>query len=279
MNQVMSPEDARRSKLLERLARDPVSHRHVYGALDPQYHHFTTDRQEHELILLDDLPLLVWTRERVACLWDEPGEATVDAIAGFISERQLNELTVLGEEGFRVLRPRLTGGKWRLSRNYGVTVREFVPRPLTSIRRLSEADEAAVERACEKVKVLGESHSTRRDFGLMGKGLPVPCYGAFADGELVGFCSANPICRGVQEISWIAVAAQHRRRGLAAALLTAQAGEAFAEGKAVGYHAGSAGDDLQAMVRALGFREVKPTYRLIPSDSEEQWRTGWGKGV
>ena len=141
------------------------------------------------------------------------------------------------------------------------------------------ADEAALEGACERVHVLGASQSTRRDFGFMKEGLPVRCYGAFVRSELVGFCSANPICRGVQEISWIAVAPEHRRQGLAAALLTAQATEAFARGEAVGYHAGSAGDDLHAMVSKLGFRATKATYRFVPSLSEEQWRLSWGRRV
>ena len=112
----------------------------------------------------------------------------------------------------------------------------------------------------------------------MAEGLPVTCFGEFAGGELVGFCSANPICRGVAEISKVAVAEEYRRRGLASGLLTAQAQEAFARGDAVGYYAGSAGDDLDAMLVRLGFRELLSEYRFAPASSPEQWQA-WGKPV
>jgi ribosomal protein S18 acetylase RimI-like enzyme len=112
--------------------------------------------------------------------------------------------------------------------------------------------------------------STGRDFDYMTQGCPVTCYGAFAADELVGFCSANPICRGVTEISWIVVDPAHRRTGCALGMLTAQAQQGFGRGDAVGYYSGPAGDDVDAMVRKLGFRELRASYRFVPSSGPDQ---------
>jgi predicted GNAT family acetyltransferase len=83
----------------------------------------------------------------------------------------------------------------------------------------------------------------------------------------------------VTEISWIFVSEKHRRQGLASGLLTAQVNETVARGEVVGYYAGSAGEDLDAMLRRLGFREKKETYRFIPAAARDQWRACWGRPV
>lgn len=266
-------------KLIEDLAKDPISYRHVYGTLDTEYQHFGSGRPGYELFAVMDLPLLMWTESRVCSIWEKPdNDDIIDSLRALLADRRANELFVLGDECFTFFRPHLIDGQWRYSRNYGVDASTFKPKPLPSIRKLSEKDRTVVELAVEN-GAFGTSASTLRDFNLMADGMLVICYGAFAGDEIVGFCSANPICRGIQEISWIVVANDHRRKGFASALLTMQATEAFADGKALGYHAGAAGDDLHAMLMRLGFHEVKPSYRFIPATAEDQWRTHWGKIV
>ncbi|MCX6376825.1 MAG: GNAT family N-acetyltransferase [Armatimonadetes bacterium] len=179
---------------------------------------------------------------------------------------------------FGRLRPRLTDGAWRLSRNYGLTHQDFKSRPSDLVRRLVPVDRPHIEKAAEAYEG-ARHHSTMRDFAAMAAGRPVRCWGAFTDGGLAGFVSTNPICAGVTEISWIFTAEAFRRRGIAAGLLTAACEEALGLGDMVGYHAGGTGDDLDRMVRSTGFIETLPTYRFIPASSKVQWLTHWGQHV
>jgi len=269
-----------RDALLARLLESPLDYRHALGILDPQYQEWRAEgKPEHELVFVNDVPLLMVKSDGVCLVLGEPDDAGARAIVGFLSHRDINELHLLGQTEFRALKPYLASGQWRCSRNYGVTAAAFRPRPSACVRKLGPEDRDIFERACATLEGFRESRSMARDSDLMAKGFAVSCYGAFAGENLVGFCSANPMCRGVTEISSLEVASQHRRRGMASAMLTAHAQEAFARGEAVGYHAGSAGDDLDAMLLKLGFRELKASYRFIPSSSPDQWRTIWGRPV
>ncbi|UCH36482.1 MAG: GNAT family N-acetyltransferase [Armatimonadota bacterium] len=267
-------------RLLARLRESPLDYRSALGVLDPEHLEWRDEgKPEHDLTFVADVPLLmVWT-DGVCHVLAEPDEAAARAVAEFVSRLSLNELCVLGDAAFRVFRPLIANGRWRWSREYGVTAEEFRPRTSDCVRRLEPDDRSRLERACQRVAVLRKSQSTKRDFDLMARGFPVVCYGAFAGEELVGFCSSNPIYRGVTEISWLAVSARHRRQGLASGLLTAQAQQAFARGDAAGYYAGSAGDHLHAMLLKLGFRELLAHYRFIPEGARDQWRADWGKPV
>jgi hypothetical protein len=280
---------AQRDEVLKYLAGDPVGCRHVYRTLDPGYQHWDPqgDEPEPELLMLEGWPVLVSGMEARAadCLaWTAPTPAAIDAVAELASEAALYELTLLGDDAFPSLRPHLTDGAWRLSHNYGLTAETFRPCPSSVVRKLTPGDRAVVVKAQENTAALqkfldGGYPQVYRDFDRMERGLPVLCYGAFASEDLVGFCSAAPICRGVQEIMLLVIGEGHRRQGLASGLVTVQIQEALAQGKLVGYHAGEATDDIHDMLLKLGFHPVKHTYRFIPSYAGEQWRTWWGKPV
>jgi ribosomal protein S18 acetylase RimI-like enzyme len=261
--------------LLNKLKELPIQNRHALGILDSEYAEWRPEgKPAYRLQFVGALPLLMIEPWDTCMVLDEPNESEARQAAEIFRQSGMHELSLRGEAAFRAMRAFLAEGSWRMSRDYGLIRERFRPRPSQSVRRLGVQDWSALRRLPE----LGESKSMLRDFGYMEQGLPVVCYGAFQDGLLVGFCSTNPICCGVTEISWIVVASGFRRRGLAAGLLTAACEEAFARDDAVGYYAGSAGDDLDAMVHGLGFEELAANYRFIPASSVEQWRT-WGRPV
>jgi GNAT superfamily N-acetyltransferase len=264
--------------ILEKLLRSPLGYRHAVGILDPQCEEWRPEgKSAYEIVLFTEAPLIVCRVQRAYQLLWEPAGIGIQALVRYLAGRELNVLSVLGEPCYRALRPLLGEGRWTVSRNYGVTGSQFQPRPSDHVRKLGPCDRSVFERACAAQEGL-QAPSIRRDFDFMDQGLPVKCYGAFAGDRLVGFCSSNPISRGVTEISKLAVAQEHRRQGLASGLLTAQAKEAFARGDAVGYYAGSAGEDLNAMLIKLGFRELLSDYRFVPVSSPEQWQA-WGRPV
>jgi ribosomal protein S18 acetylase RimI-like enzyme len=265
--------------LLERLLASPVEYRHALGILDPAYEEWRPEgKPAHELVFVAGVPLLVVSSEGEIRILRDPDEAAAGAIATYLSSRDYNVRDVLGEEALHRVKPHFTDGTWSYSRNYGVTGDEFRPAPSGHVRALTPDDRSNLQAACDRVERMRANASTWRDFDYMAHGLPVTCYGAFAGDELAGFCSANPICRGVTEISWIVVDPAHRRKGFASGMLTAQAQQAFARGDAVGYYSGAAGDDVDAMVRKLGFCELRASYRFVPSSSPDQWRA-WGRPV
>jgi len=262
------------------LQATPVNYRHELAMLDADYREWRPEgKPRHSLHMVADVPVLTAESEGIGYLLGEVCDMGAPSMARFVSDRKLNELHVPGEASFRVLRNHLTEGLWRLSRNYEAAADSFRPRPHRDVRLLTPEDKAMVESACTDCRALGASRSTMRDFAYMACGLPVVCYGAFASGQLVGFCSANPICRGVAEISWIVVGEGHRRRGYASSLLTAQARDAFSRGDRIAYYAGSAAEDLNALLAGLGFREMEESFRFIPSSARDQWRATWGRPV
>lgn len=266
------------SAMLGRLLRRPLDYRHALGVLDPEHEEWRPEgKPAHEVILLGEAPLIVFEGQRAYQLLWEPSGAGTQALVHYLEGREVNVISALSEPCYRALKPLLGEGRWTVSRNYGVTASQFQARPSDDVRKLGQSDRTVFERACAAQEAL-RSPSIRRDFDFMAQGLPVKCYGAFAGDQLVGFCSSNPICRGVTEISKLAVAHEHRRQGLASGLLTAQAEDAFAGGTAVGYYAGRAGDDLKAMLVKLGFRELVSEYRFAPTSSREQWQA-WGRPV
>jgi GNAT superfamily N-acetyltransferase len=266
--------------LLARLLASPADYRHALAMLDPEYHEWRPEgKPAHCLAIVGGVSVLTVESDGVAYVLGDISDASALAAAAFVSDHNLNELKVSGEASFAILRNCLTNGQWRLSRNYEATGDRFRFRPNSDVRLLKPEDKGLLEAACRASPAIGGSRSTMRDFAYMIDGLPVVCYGAFADGQLVGFCSANPICRGVTEISWVVVAETHRRRGFASGLLTPPAQEAFARGDRVAYLAGSAETDLDAMLAGLGFREIKGCFRFIPAAAHDQWRTTWGRPV
>ena len=265
--------------VLPALLTSPIDYRHAIGILDPAYEEWRPEgRPAHELVFVAGVPLLVVYNEGAIQILADPDDAAARAIAAYVSGRNYNVLEVLGEAALRRVKPHFIDGTWCCSRNYGVTSEEFRPAPSGHVRALTRDDRSNLQAACDRVERMRGYVSTWRDFDYMAQGLPVICYGAFAGDELVGFCSSNPICRGVTEISWIVVDPAHRRKGLASGMLTAQAEQAFSRGDAVGYYSGPAGDDVDAMVRKLGFRELRASYRFVPSCSPDQWRA-WGRPV
>jgi ribosomal protein S18 acetylase RimI-like enzyme len=270
--------------LLEYLLASPLDHRLALGLLDPAYQEWRPEGRrecwvkpvgETALLTVDSLPFDYWDGDcHVLGPLGAGSEAEVAAAARELGE---NQITVLGEEAFRALAPHLPDGAWRLSRNYGLTPASFRPRSSAQARLLEPRDSRRVARALARNPGLRAARSTRRDLQHMLDGRPVTCYGAFDGDALVGFCSSNPICRGVTEISWLYVSESHRRRRIASALLEAQAESAFVRGEALGYHAGSGGEDLDAMLRALGFRELLGSYRFLPATSPQRWRSEYGR--
>ena len=266
------------STVLDRLVRSPLDYRHALGILDSEYEEWRPEgKPVHEVILFGGAPLIAFEAERGYQLLWEPSAAGIGALIRYLAGREVNVLSVLGEACYRALRPLLGEGRWTVSRNYGAMGSQFQPRPSDRVRKLGPSDRTVFERACAGQEAL-QSPSIRRDFHFMDQGLPVVCYGAFAGDHLVGFCSSNPISRGVTEISKLAVAQEYRRQGLASGLLTAQAQDSLARGDAVGYYAGSAGDDLNAMLVKLGFRELMSDYRSAPTSSRQRWQA-WGRPV
>jgi GNAT superfamily N-acetyltransferase len=263
--------------LLACLSAFLVDYRQALAILDPEYHEWRPEgKPKHRLDHVAGVPLLTAEPDGVCYLLGELSDASAPSVARFVSERDLNELHVFGDEPFRRLKAHLSNGQWRGSRNYEATAGGFLPRPCRDVRVLQPEDRGLLEAACEVFPAIGGSRSTMRDFNYMANGLPAICCGAIVDRQLVGFCSANPICRGVTEISWIVVAEGYRRRGVASGLLTAQADQVFARGHRAAYYAGSAGADLHVMLIGLGFREAKGSFRFVPASARDQWRTAWG---
>lgn len=263
--------------LLASLSASKVDYRRPLSIVDPEYHEWRPEgKPKHRLDHIAGIPLLTDETEGVCYLLGELSEADAAAVASFVSGCDLNELNVAGEASFHMLRNRLTNGQWRLSRNYEAAADGFLPRPCYAVRLLAPDDRPSLEATLKALPALAGSRSAMRDFDFMAAGLPVVCYGAIVDARLVGFCSSNPMYHGITEISWIAVADEYRRRGIASGLLTAQAADLFGRGNRAAYYAGSAGTDLHAMLRALAFREVKGTYRFVPTSAREQWRSSWG---
>lgn len=274
--------------LLDRLLKSPLDYRAALGILDHEYREWRPEgKPEHRLEFVGGVPLLSFPVKEQPNFWNgtcyvlgQPPEAEAPRVAEAVRARGVNEVDVLGESAFQVLRPYLTEGTWRLTRQYGLVAGGLRTRPSPAVRKLTVGDRPAVDEACERQRGTGEKRSTQRDFEYMLRGLPVTCYSAFEGGDIVGFCSASPICRGVTEISWLFVEEQHRRRGLASGMLTAQAEEAFARGDMVGYYAGweTTSPWLDGMLRKRGFRELLGCYRFIPLSCQEKWRH-WGREV
>ena len=266
--------------LLPRLRLHPVDYRQALALLDPAYHEWRPEGPPpHKLDLVADVPLLSDKRAGICYVLDELTDISAPHVAAYVSDHSLNELHVFGRASFRLLKALVPAGQWRLSRNYQATPAHFLPRPCADVRKLLPSDKNLLEMGCKRSPALAESQSTRRDFGFMASGLPVTCYGTILEGQLAGFCSANPICNGVTEISWLVVAEDYRRRGIASGLLTAQARDIFARGEVAAYYAGEATDHLDSMLVRLGFREVQGSYRFIPAAAIDQWRASWGKPV
>jgi len=274
--------------LLNRLLNSPLDYRVALGVLDHEYQEWRPEgKPDHRLEFVGGAPLLSFPVKEATGLWNgacymlaEPPREEAARVAEAALARGVNEIDVLGEAAFRALRPYMTEGTWRLTPQYALVAEGMRARPSPAIRKLTSRDRTAVEKLCVSQRGVGEERSTRRDFEYAARGLPVTCCGAFEGEELVGFCSVNPICRGVSEIGWLFVEEQHRRRGLASGMLTAQAEGAFARGDAVGYYAGweMTSPWLGAMLGELGFHELLGCYRFIPASSEEKWRH-WGRAV
>lgn len=275
-------EPAEKEELVGRLRKWPIAYRHVLGLIDPESCDNVRPPDEWRLHRIGRLPFLVCGQPEeesgYVMVWDEPNDEGASRIAGFLDEHVTSQLVVLGEPAFKALRPKLPDGVWRRSRNYELIPGGFKPRPSDLVRRLTHEDRAHVEKAI-RIHEAAAHRSTMRDFDAMAEGRPARCWGAFVDGDLAGFVSTNPICAGVTEMSWIFTAEPFRRRGIAAGLLSAACDEALSRGHLVGYHAGSAGDDLDHMVRQIGFTETLATYRFIPSSSPCQWLAGWGRPI
>lgn len=266
--------------LLPHLHSHPVDYRQALALLDPAYHEWRPEGiPPHKLDYVADVPLLTDERAGICYVLKELTDFSAPHVVAYVSEHPLNELHVFGQASFRLLKALVPAGQWRLSRNYQATPEHFLPRPCADVRKLLPSDRDLLETGCKRSPALAESQSTRRDFGFMAGELPVTCYGAFLEGCLVGFCSANPICLGVTEMSWLVVAEDSRRRGIASGLLTAQAHDTFAEGKMAAYYAGEATDHLDRLLVRLGFCEVQGSYRFIPATATDQWRASWGMRV
>lgn len=276
-----------RGELILHLRREAVGYRHLLNMLDPEFQGHVDGRQDYRLCRVGNLPFIVTTyenpdqgvtREQLAdfLIWDESSSEAWE-IVRLLQEREgrVSQIIVLGKKAFDDLQPYLTDGAWRLSRNYELVQDHLMTHPSDLVRPLTPEDRPYVEKAIQTYEV-AKSRSTIRDFNRMAEGYPCKCWGAFVDDDLVGYVSTNPIYTGVTEISWIFTAEPFRRRRIAAGLLTAACEEALSRGDAVGYHAGGAGDDLDRMVRSVGFEETLPTYRFIPVTSKLQWLAGWG---
>ena len=266
--------------LLPHLRSHPVDYRQALALLDPAYHEWRPEGPPpHKLDYAADVPLLSDERAGICYVLGKLTDISAPRVAAYVSDHPLNELYVFGQASFRLLKALVPAGQWRLSRNYQATPAHFLPQPCADVRKLLPSDRDLLETGCKRSPALAESQSTRRDFGFMARGLPVTCYGAILEGQLAGFCSANPICPGVTEISWLVVAEDYRRRGIASSLLTAQVRDIFARGEVAAYYAGEATDYLDSMLGQLGFREVLGSYRFIPAAAIDQWRASWGKPV
>ncbi len=271
--------------LVAQLREHALDYRLALAVLDPEYEEWRPEGEpNYRLDFIGEVPLLSFPVADEHGFWSgtcqvlatpsaEDAARAADAALRF----GVNEVSVLGEAGFRALRPHTTAGRWFVVPQYGVSEGGLRPRFSAGVRGLTADDAEAVEQFCQSDSALSKFRSTQRDFGYRVQGLPVTCCGAFDGEDLVGFCSANPICRGVTEVSWLFVLPTHRRRGLASGLLSAQVRHAFARGDSVGYYAGweATSPWLGAMVKNLGFRELLAQYRFIPADSGQEWRT-WG---
>jgi GNAT superfamily N-acetyltransferase len=272
-------------KVLARLRERPLDYRIALGILDPDYKEWRPEgKPNYRLDVIGGAPLLSFAPEEevsffagVCHVLAPPTQREAPDVAEAALKLGVNEVDILGEAAFRVLRPHMTDGRWFLVRQYGASAGSLSPRSSAAVRRLVRGDAGAVERLCESDSVLTKHSSTQRHFDQMLGGLPVTCYGAFGGDDLVGFCSAFPVCRAVTEVAWLYVLEGHRRRGLASGLLTALVLDGFARGDSVGYYAGweATSPWLGAMLEKLGFRELMGQYRFIPSESKEEWRT-WG---
>lgn len=266
-----------RQEALERLLADPPAWRKWLGWLDPNYKTWAGNRPYVRAEHVSGLLVLVNEDEGAALLLDEVTGRRGRALEEWVEDDQLEELEVATPEVFRSVRKVLTRGVWRHSRCYVAGPENFLPRPLHSVRELTAED---AEGPVMSSLLAREDLTALRDLDYVAEGAPVRCVGIEEDGELVGFCSANSICRGVWEISWIWVDPSCRRRGMASGMLTAQCRWIFNRGCRTGYYAGSSGDDLHRMVTRLGFVETMPSIRYIPATAEDyQWRAGWGREV
>lgn len=267
--------------ILEQLTACRLAYRHVFGLLDPEYTnlHWGEERPVCQLEVIVGVAVLLQEPSAFSpcTVLGEIPPCQARELAAVLTDRHPEEILVLGDKNFQRMQPHFTQGVWRLSHNYGVTVEAFQPRPSAWVRRLTPGDRDALARRCEETERF-RNPSTWRDFEAMVNGWG-QCYGAFTGEALVGFCSTNPNARGITEISWLVVEPGSRRQGLASGLLTAAAADAFVRGDNIGYYAGSAGDDLHAMLSALGFSMLPSFYRFIPVESPGQWRTSFGQAV
>ena len=288
VDKMLSGQEMSEHGLLSRLRRSAVAYRHALALLDPGYIDWrSSGKSPHHLAFVDHIPLLMDDTQNIGYCLSPLSGGNAPNLAQFINNHCVNEWQIFEEESFRLLKPYVPNGKWRLSRNYQANAPSFRPNPNGIVRKLGPEDIVVYEKRknpgeetlqrTNLYPAITDYPSTIRDFQFMMDGLPVICYGMFTEGCLVGFCSANPIYTGVMEISWLVVSEAYRRRGIASALLTAIAQEIFYRGKVAAYYAGSAGEDLNDLLTRLGFQETKSCYRFIPLSSKDQWRTSWGK--
>jgi GNAT superfamily N-acetyltransferase len=156
---------------------------------------------------------------------------------------------------------------WTHSKQYTTTAEEFEPRASSRVQTLSADDRVLWKRFTARhpdeglVAARGDAGGPgTRDFEFMCAGLPVDYYAAIVDDGIAGFVSVNPMTRECDEISALFVDPAHRRKGIAHSLLTAATKDILSRGRQPGYFAGSAGDDLDRMLKGLGYHLVSEVW-------------------
>ena len=152
---------------------------------------------------------------------------------------------------------------WHRARQYTTTVEALVPGAGDGVRRLGVEDRALWRRFVERhpdeglVAVgAGGGGAGTRDYELMCAGLPVEYYAAIEDGEIAGFVSVNPLTKRCDEISALFVDPVFRRRGIAQRLVSVASQPILARGRQPGYFSGGGGDDIDRMLKGVGYYHV-----------------------
>ena len=162
--------------------------------------------------------------------------------------------------------------EWQQFGFHTVTPDSFTERITCQVRRASADDRAQWERFLKpqvsnamSKRGIQITVAAARDFDFMCAGLPVDCYVTREGEDITGVLTVNAFTAQVDEISAVFVGPNHRRKGLAHSLLSAATKDVFARGRQPAYAANSSQQELDRMLKGIGFHLVSHSWRGRPA--------------
>lgn len=153
---------------------------------------------------------------------------------------------------------------WSINFHYLITAQRFRERVSHEVVRLTPSKRSAFEAFLQRpsdTPFLSVRHSEPalvRDFAFMSAGLPIICYAVFAESDIAGILTTNPLSDFCVETSRLYVARNYRGRGVGQSLLSVATREALEQGLMSGFSVSGDLEVLDRFLTGLGYEVATP---------------------